>query len=273
MLEVTANGARIPALGFGTWRIEGADAVRMVRHALAAGYRHIDTAQIYGNEAEVGEALASSGVPRSEIFLTTKVWVKNFKTANFANSVNDSLQKLRTDYVDLLLLHWPSAVVPMADQFGALNAVKQAGKVRHIGVSNYNTALLKQAIAASDAPLVTNQVEFHPYLDQSKVVAATQTAGMCLSAYSPMAEGKVLHEPLLQDIATRHGKTAAQVALRWVIQQGHVVLSKTLSEQRADANLAIFDFELPPEEMAAIGALARPDGRTISPERLAPEWD
>ncbi|MEA5098686.1 MAG: aldo/keto reductase, partial [Burkholderiaceae bacterium] len=123
------------------------------------------------------------------------------------------------------------------------------------------------------APLVTNQVEFHPYLDQSKVVAATQTAGMCLSAYSPMAEGKVLHEPLLQDIATRHGKTAAQVALRWVIQQGHVVLSKTLSEQRADANLAIFDFELPPEEMAAIGALARPDGRTISPERLAPEWD
>lgn len=273
MLDVNANGARIPALGFGTWRIEGDDAVRMVRHALAAGYRHIDTAQIYGNEAKVGAAIAASGVPRSEIFLTTKVWVKNFKTANFAASVEDSLKKLQTDYVDLLLLHWPSPVVPMADQLGALNAVKQAGKVRHIGVSNYNTALLKQAVALSETPLVTNQVEFHPYLDQSKVVAATQAAGMCLSAYSPMAEGKVLNEPLLQDIALRHRKTAAQVALRWIVQQGHVVLSKTASEERATANLAIFDFELTADEMAAMRTLARPDGRTISPDRLAPEWD
>ncbi len=273
MITVTANGASIPALGFGTWRILGNDAVRMVRHALAVGYRHIDTAQIYENEAEVGEGIQTSGVPRADIFLTTKVWVKNFKTANFAASVEDSLRKLKTDYVDLLLLHWPSPVISLEDQMASLNAVKQSGKVRHIGVSNYPTALLAQARALSASPFVTNQVEFHPYLDQSKVVAATHAAGMCLTAYSPMAEGRVLTEPLLQDLAAKYNKTVPQIVLRWIIQQGHVVLSKTTSEARAIENLAIFDFELTSQEISAIRGLARPDGRTISPDRLAPEWD
>lgn len=273
MIKVTANGASIPALGFGTWKLEGKDAVRMVRHALATGYRHIDTAQIYGNEAEVGEGIKTSGVPRADIFLTTKVWVKNFKTANFAASVDDSLQKLKTDYVDLLLLHWPSPVIPLEEQIAALNAVKQSGKVRHIGVSNYTTALLAQARKLSPSPFVTNQVECHPYLDQSKVIAATRAAGMCLTVYSPMAEGKVLNEPLLKDIAAKYKKSVPQIVLRWIIQQGHVALSKTSNEARATENLAIFDFELTPQEMAAIRGLARPDGRTISPDRLAPEWD
>lgn len=273
MITVTANGASIPALGFGTWKLEGDDAVRMVRHALSAGYRHIDTAQIYGNEAEVGEALKTSGVPRQDIFLTTKVWVKNFKTANFAPSVEESLQKLKTDYVDLLLLHWPSPVIPLEDQIASLNAVKKSGKVRHIGVSNYSTALLAQARELSPSPFVTNQVEYHPYLDQSKVIAATHAAGMCLTAYSPMAAGKVLNEPLLKDVAAKYGKSVPQVVLRWIVQQGHVVLSKTANEERATNNLAIFDFELTMDEMAAISGLAHPDGRTISPDRLAPEWD
>lgn len=273
MFNVNANGASIPAVGFGTWQIEGGDAIRMVRHALAVGYRHIDTAQIYGNEAEVGEAIRTAGIPRDEIFLTTKVWVKNFKTSNFAASVDDSLQKLKTDYVDLLLLHWPSPVIPLADQIASLNAVRKAGKVRHIGLSNYTTTLLAEARALSEAPFVTNQIEYHPYLDQSKVIAAAQAAGMCITAYSPMAAGRVVNEPLLLDIAARHGKSATQVALRWIVQQGHVVLTKSASEARATANLAIFDFELSAAEMAAISSLARPDGRTISPDRLAPAWD
>ena len=246
----------------------------MVQATLEMGYRHIDTAQIYGNEAGVGQGITASGVPRKEIFLTTKVWVKNFKTTNFAASVDESLKKLGTDYVDLLLLHWPSPVVPLADQIAALNAVKNAGKVRNIGVSNYNTTLLAEASTLSEAPLVTNQIEYHPYLDQSKVIQAARELGMCITAYFALAEGKVLHDPLIQEIAAKHGKSPAQVALRWVIQQENlVVLSKTVSEERARQNLAIFDFDLTNDEMAALHGLAKPDGRLLNPDRLAPEWD
>lgn len=274
MFYVNANGASIPAIGFGTYLIKGGDATRMVRATLEMGYRHIDTAQIYGNEAEVGEGLATSGIARKDIFLTTKVWVKNFKTANFATSVEESLKKLGTDYIDLLLLHWPSPVVPLADQIGALNAVKMAGKVRHVGVSNYTSTLLAEASALSDAPLVTNQIEYHPYLDQSKVIAAAQKLGMCVTAYFAMAEGNVLHEPLIQDIAAKHGKSPAQIGLRWIIQQENLmVLSKTMSEERAKQNFDIFDFELTADEMNALHGLAKPDGRLLSPTGLAPEWD
>ena len=274
MFNVNANGANIPALGFGTFRIENDDAARMVQAALEMGYRHIDTAQIYGNEEGVGRGLAASGIARKDIFLTTKVWVKNFKTANFAASVDESLKKLGTDYVDLLLLHWPSPVIPLAEQIGSLNAVKKAGKVRHIGVSNYNTTLLAEASALSEAPLVTNQIEYHPYLDQTKVLTAARERGMCVTAYHAMAEGKVLHDPMIREIAARHGKSAAQVALRWIIQQDDlVVLSKTVNEERARENFALFDFELTADEMAALHGLAQADGRMLSPDRLAPEWD
>ncbi|HEY9346964.1 MAG TPA: aldo/keto reductase, partial [Inquilinus sp.] len=175
---VTANGAGIPALGFGTFRMNGPDTVRMVRHVLSLGYRHIDTAQIYGNEAEVGEGLAASGVARNEVFLTTKVWVANYRHDAFLRSVEESLRKLGTDHVDLLLLHWPNQQVPLAEQIGALNEVRAAGKVRHIGVSNFSTALMAEAEALSAAPLVTNQVEYHPYLSQAPVLAAARKAGM-----------------------------------------------------------------------------------------------
>lgn len=273
MFDVTANGASIPALGFGTFRIPGPDVLRIVPHALKAGFRHIDTAQIYGNEAEVGEAIAASGIARGEVFLTTKVWVENYKHEAFLASVDESLKKLKTDYVDLLL-HWPNDVVSLAEQIGALNEVRQAGKVRHIGVSNFNTALMAEAVKLSKAPIVTNQIEYHPYIDQDVVIAAAKAAGMSVTGYYGMADGKVFADPVLKEIAASRGKSVAQVVLRWLVQQqGVVALSKTVSEARVDENLAIFDFELSADEMAAIHALAKQDGRIVSPDGLAPEWD
>ena len=274
MFDVIANGASIPALGFGTFRIPGPDVLRIVPHALKAGFRHIDTAQIYGNEAEVGEAIVGSGVARGEIFLTTKVWVENYKHDAFLASVDESLRKLKTDYVDLLLLHWPSDAVPLAEQIGALNDVRDAGKVHHIGVSNFNTVLMTEAVSLSKAPIVTNQIEYHPYIDQDVVIAAAKAAGMSVTGYYGMADGKVFADPVLKDIAASRGKSVAQVVLRWLVQQqGVVALSKTVSEARADENRAIFDFTLSADDMAAIRALAKPDGRIVSPDGLAPVWD
>ena len=273
MQIVSANGASIPALGFGTFRVPGPDTERMVAHVLRNGYRHIDTAQIYGNEAEVGDGIRHSGIARADLFLTTKVWVENYRRDAFVASVDESLKKLKTDYVDLLLLHWPNATVPLAEQIGALNDVARAGKVRHIGVSNFNQVLMREAAALSELPLVTNQVEYHPYLNQSAVIETAKSLGMSVTAYYAMADGKVLSDPVLKEIANRHGKSVAQIVLRWITQQGLVVLSKTVSEDRALENAGIFDFALTQDEMAAIHALARPDGRIVSPEGLAPVWD
>jgi diketogulonate reductase-like aldo/keto reductase len=274
MHTVIANGAAIPALGFGTFRIPGPDTLRMVPQVLRLGYRHIDTAQIYGNEAEVGEGIAASGIARDEVFLTTKVWVENYRYDAFLRSVDESLRKLRTGHVDLLLLHWPNEAVPLAEQIGALNEARKAGKTRHIGVSNFSTALLAEAARLSEAPIVTNQVEYHPYLDQATVVGAARRMGAAVTAYYGMADGKVFGDPVLQEIAARHGKSVAQIVLRWLVQQeGVVALSKTVSEARAAHNLAIFDFALSPGEMVEIYALARADGRLVSPLGLAPEWD
>lgn len=274
MKTVSANGANIPVLGFGTFRMPGADVKRIVPYALQAGFRHVDTAQIYGNEAEVGEAIAASTIARSDIFLTTKVWVDNYTPDLFVGSVDESLQKLGTDYVDLLLLHWPNNAVPLADQIGALNAVRQAGKVRHIGVSNFNRAMMAEAVALSDAPIVTNQVEYHPYLDQSLILDTAKAQGAAVTGYYGMADGKVFGDAALKDVAARYGKTVAQIVLRWLVQQDQVVaLSKTITESRVDENLAIFDFELADADMATIHGLAQRDGRIVSPEGLAPVWD
>ncbi|MCM2454749.1 aldo/keto reductase [Rhizobium sp. CG4] len=274
MHTVTANGATIPALGFGTFRVPGSDVLRIVPKALKTGFRHIDTAQIYGNEAEVGEAVAGSDIARGDIFLTTKVWVDKYKRDAFVTSVDESLKKLKTDYVDLLLLHWPNDAVPLAEQIGALNEVKEAGKVRHIGVSNFNTALMAQSVSLSKAPIVTNQIEYHPYLNQDVVIAEAKKSGMSITSYFAMADGKVLADPVLKDIAANHGKSVAQVVLRWLVQQdGVIALSKTVTEARLAENAAIFDFALSSEEMAAIHALSKADGRIVSPDGLAPVWD
>jgi 2,5-diketo-D-gluconate reductase B len=274
MFTVNANGANIPAIGFGTFRMPGADVLWMVPAVLKLGYRHIDTAQIYRNEAEVGEAIAGSGVARGDVFLTTKVWVDRYRHDDFIRSVDESLRKLRTDYVDLLLLHWPQSDVPLAERIGALNEVRDTGKARHIGVSNFNTALMAESVALSKAPIVTNQVEYHPYLDQSAVLNAARKVGTSITAYYAMADGKVIGDPTIKAIAAAHGKSEAQVVLRWLVQQDSIVaLSKTVSEERAKSNFQIFDFELSSSEMQALHALARPDGRIVNPRHLAPDWD
>lgn len=274
MKNVSANGAHIPQLGFGTFRMPESEVLAILPKALQSGFTHVDTAQIYENEAAVGEAIGKSGVARDSIFLTTKVWVANYAKDAFAASVEESLHKLRTDHVDLLLLHWPNEAVPLAVQIAELNAVRERGLARHIGVSNFNTALMAEAVRLGAAPLATNQVEYHPFLDQTKVHEAARAHGMALTAYYAMADGKVPSDPLLKEIGAAHGKSAAQVALRWLIQQPDVIaLTKTATEARLAENLAIFDFSLTPEEMTRIHRLARPDGRIVSPDGLAPAWD
>ncbi len=275
MHDIVANGASIPALGFGTFRMSGAEVAEVLPAALAQGFRHVDTAQIYKNEAAVGAAIAASGVARDQIFLTTKVWVTNFAADRFGASVEESLTKLGTDHVDLLLLHWPGGSdVPRDAQIEALNKVQARGLTRHIGVSNYTVAQMDEAIRLSDAPLIINQVEYHPYLSQAALLAAAKARGLSLTAYFSLADGKVAQDPVLREIGAAHGKTAAQVALRWLVQQpGVAALTKTARVARLPENVAIFDFALSEDEMAAIHALARPDGRIVNPEGLAPVWD
>ena len=274
MNVVASHDARIPVLGYGTYGMSRKDMLTMIPAALRAGFRHIDTAQIYRNEGEIGECLESLGTPRGEVFITTKVWVSNYPPRLFAASVDESLKRLRTDYIDLLLLHWPDATVPLADQIGALNAVARAGKVRHIGVSNFSRALMADAIRLSQLPLVTNQFEYHPFLNQSLLIEATRRAGLAVTAYCGMATGLVLSDPQIKRIAEDHGRSIAQIVLRWLIQQdGVVALSRTTNPSRLAENLAVFDFELGIEEMTAIAALAHSGSRIVDPPGLAPEWD
>jgi len=274
MQTVNANGANIPALGFGTFRMPEEDVHRILPQALKLGFRHVDTAQVYKNEAAVGDAIAKSGVSRGDIFLTTKVWVDQYKHDDFIRSVDESLTKLKTDYVDLLLLHWPKSDVPLAERIGALNELHKAGKVRNIGISNFNVALMDESVRLSDAPIANNQIEYHPYLDQTKVIEAARKHGISITAYYLMADGKVPKDEVLRDIGAKHSKTAAQVALRWAVQQPDVIaLSKTATESRLPENFDIFDFDLSDEEMKAIFALAKTDGRIVNPGHLAPEWD
>jgi 2,5-diketo-D-gluconate reductase B len=274
MQIVEANEARIPSLGFGTYLLEGQSVVDMVSHALNVGYRHVDTAQVYGNESEVGRGIEASSVDREEVFLTTKVWVDYFAAGDLPASVDESLSKLRTDYVDLLLLHWPHPEVPLSETLGALNEVRAAGKTKHIGVSNFTTKLISEAVELSEAPLVTNQVEYHPFLDQTPVLETLRANGMSLTAYSPLARGKVLEADTITEIARDHGKTNSQVALRWLVQQdGVIAIPKASRAERVEENFDIFDFELSDEEMHRISGLATPEGRLISPSNLAPEWD
>ncbi|MFM0212685.1 aldo/keto reductase [Paraburkholderia sediminicola] len=275
MQTVHAGNAAIPAIGFGTYGMSGDDIYRTVPAALRAGFRHIDTAQIYGNEAEVGDCVVASSIPRTEIFLTTKVWVSNYSARHFDASVNESLRKLKTDYIDLLLLHWPGGSdVPLAEQIGELNAVVRAGKVRHIGVSNFNRALMTEAIQLSATPLVTNQFEYHPYLSQALLIESTRQAGLAVTGYCGMAVGRVLSDPTLKEIAARHDKTIAQIVLRWLIQQrGIVALSRTTRIDRLAENIAVFNFELDSADMTAIHALATAGSRIVNPPGLAPQWD
>jgi 2,5-diketo-D-gluconate reductase B len=275
MQFVSAAGAEIPALGFGSFGMSRDEMLRMMPAALDAGFRHFDTAQVYRNEAEVGECTKASGISRAELFLTTKVWVSNYDPRLFSRSVDESLGRLRSDYVDLLLLHWPGGSdVPLAEQIGALNETVTAGKARHIGVSNFNARQLAEAAALSEFPLATNQFEYHPFLNQAVVMKATRKAGMAVTAYCGMAVGRVFGNPTIEQIASDHGRSAGQVILRWLVQQdGVVALSRTTNPARAAENFAIFDFSLSPAEMEAIHGLAADNSRIVSPPGLSPAWD
>lgn len=274
MWTVNANGAEIPVIGFGTFELAPEDALRMVEHAIQAGYRHIDTAQIYDNESAVGEAIAHAPVRREELFLTTKVWINAMRPGKLEASVEESLRKLQTDYVDLLLLHWPNPKVDFQAMFDSLNAVREQGLARDIGVSNYPSDWLGRAREASRAPLVSNQIEYHPFLGQKTLQPMLREAGMALTAYCPLAQGRVFESETLKTIADKHGKNPGQVALRWLIQQdGVVAIPRSSREEHASANIDIFDFELSQQEMGEIAGLADPQGRVINPEGLAPSWD
>jgi 2,5-diketo-D-gluconate reductase B len=273
MLYVETHGARIPALGLGTFRLDGRTAGRMVAYALEIGYRHIDTAQMYGNEAEVGAALASSGVARDEVWLTTKIWPDDFREGDLQRAAEQSVRRLRTE-PDLLLLHWPNPRVPLRETIGALNEARRQGLTRQIGISNSPTALIRESVALSEAPLLVNQVEYHPYLSQRAVLEELRAQGMALTAYSPVAQGQVFADRTLARIGERHGKNPGQVALRWLLQQDGVsAIPRSSREAHAKANLDVFDFALAAEEMAEISALARPQGRLVNPAGFAPRWD
>jgi diketogulonate reductase-like aldo/keto reductase len=273
MHNVDANGASLPALGFGTWELRGGTAQRLVEAALEIGYRHIDTAQMYGNEAEVGAAIAASGIARDELFVTTKIWPDRFRRGVFERSVEESVQRLGLR-PDLLLLHWPNPDVPLAETVEALNRVAEQGLTRHIGISNFTTAMIDEAVRLSPRPLATNQVEYHPFLDQDAVLARCRAHGMALTAYTPLARGRVFKDPVLARIGRDHGKGPGQVALRWLVQQeGVVAIPRSSSVEHARTNFEVFDFALSEAEMAEVTALAHPAGRLVSGAGMVEDWD
>jgi 2,5-diketo-D-gluconate reductase B len=269
---VEANGAKIPAIGLGTWELRGRACARLVEQAVRLGYRHIDTAQVYENEREVGEGLRASGIRRDDVFVTTKVWTNHFAPNDLERSTKESLSKLRLSEVDLLLLHWPNPQVPLQETLGALAHVKQLGMARHIGVSNFTVALIDEAVAACAEPLVCDQVEYHPYLDQAKVKDACARHGMAVVAYSPVARGRIKNDETLARIGQTYGKTAAQVCLRWLVQQKVAAIPRTSRIERLSENIDIFDFVLSGDEMRQISQMGSAKGR-LTDFGFAPKWD
>jgi 2,5-diketo-D-gluconate reductase B len=267
--------SHIPSFGAGTFRLTGQTVIDSVRNALDLGYRAIDTAQIYGNEAEVGQAIAESGVPRAELFVTTKIWTDNYAKARLVPSLRDSLRKLRTDYVDLTLIHWPAPGngVELSEYMEALAEAKAQGLTRQIGISNFNIELSRQAIAAvGKGEIATNQIELSPYLQNRRLTAFLKEQGVPVTSYMTLAYGKALQDPVLARIAAKHQATVAQVALAWALQLGYAVIPSSTKRENLASNLLARDLQLDAEDMALIATLER-NGREVSPEGLAPVWD
>ena len=265
-------GARIPILGFGTMTLKEDQCVQLVEASLKMGYHHLDTAQMYGNEREVGSGLRGSRLKREDIFLTTKVWFTRLAAGDFERSVDESLERLALPWVDLLMIHWPNAQVPLAESIASLCKMKKAGLTKHIGVANFNVAMIEEAIKLASEPIAVLQIETHPYLDQSKVIAAARRHGMAVVGYCPLARGKVPADPTLQKIGHAHGKSPAQVALRFLEQQHIIPIPRTSKRERLAENLGSLDFKLSEAEMAEIAKLTRSDSRIVSPPQ-APKWD
>ncbi|MAS07353.1 MAG: 2,5-didehydrogluconate reductase [Ahrensia sp.] len=275
MKILPTNGAEMPALGLGTWQLKDDTCIDIVSRALDVGYRHVDTAHMYGNEREVGQGIRAASVPREDIFLTTKVWPTDIGAGDLQRSAETSLSALGTDYVDLLLIHWPNKAIPLADSIAALNEVHARGLARNIGVSNFTSAMLEEAASLSETPLACNQVEYHPYLSQKAVHDTAAKLGMAVIAYCPIYKaGALFDEKAVQDAAAAHGKTAAQVVLRWHMQQdGCGAIPRTSRPERLAENFDIFDFELTDSEMSALTALGGRNQRLVNLSGFAPEWD
>lgn len=261
-----------PALGFGTWQLNGDTARSSVAKALDVGYRHIDTARMYENETEVGRGIADASVAREDIFLTTKIFMDSLDAASVKKELGDSLESLSTDYVDLVLIHWPNPDVPLEETLGALHELRDEGKTRHVGVSNFPIPWMESALEASPGPIACNQVEYHPFLSQAPLLEYCRSQGVPLVAYCPLAKGGVPDNPFLQEIGRQHGKSAAQVVLRWLLQQpGIGAVPKSKNPEHIRANLDVLDFELSDDEMRQIHGLDRGE-RIINPD-WAPDWD
>lgn len=261
---------RVPALGLGTWELTGEDCRKAVPVALDLGYRHIDTAQVYGNEGEIGDALAASDVDRDQLWITTKIWNDRLAAAAVRSSTEESLRKLRTDHVDLLLVHWPVEFGRIAETLEAVTALREEGKTRFIGVSNFSPRQFERA--AELAPVVCNQVEYHPFLGQGEVLDTARKHDAVVTAYSPLARGAVLDDPVLGEIARDHDRNPVQVTLRWLLDQpGVVAVPKATGREHLAANMAIFDFELSEAERRRIDRLARGE-RIIDPDGFGTDW-
>jgi 2,5-diketo-D-gluconate reductase B len=268
----TIQGEAVPVLGLGTFELTGPAGEDAIRAAIDIGYRQIDTAIRYGNEVEVGRAIRSSGVARAELFVTTKIWFNDLKPDTVHQRVGESLERLGLDQADLLLVHWPAKDVPLGETLAAFAEEKSKGRTRLIGVSNFTLALLDEALDVHKAQLFCNQVEYHPFLSQERLLARMRRAGMLLNAYQPIARGKVFDNELLNALGRKYGKSAGQVTLRWLIQQDAVgAIPRSSRPENMRANLDIFDFELSPEDMAAIHGLA--SGKRYSDFDWAPAWD
>jgi 2,5-diketo-D-gluconate reductase B len=267
---IGVRGVRVPALGYGTWLVTGQDATDGVRDALEIGYRQIDTARAYENEREVGRGIAESGVPRNEIFLTTKVPHTDARADEVERDAEESLEWLGVDQLDLLLLHWPNPDVPLEETLNAMNNVREDGRTRNIGVSNFPAGLLKQALEI--APVFCDQVEYHPFLDQSRLLELARANDVLITAYSPLAHGNVPEDETLRQIGAKYGKSAGQVALRWLLDQpGVSPIPKASSHERRQENFDVFDFTLSDEDREEIDKLPK-DVRTADPP-WAPDWD
>lgn len=273
MIQIIVQDKKVPALGYGTYKLRGDECIASVGKALEIGYRHIDTAQIYENEAEVGAGIKASGVRREDIFLTTKIWIEEISKGNIPGSVDESLKKLKVEHVDLLLIHWPVTDISFSDQMKILQQIQKEGRATLIGVSNYTVAQMKEVVETIGANVVTNQVEYHPYLSQEKLLEYIRAHNMFLTAYCPLAQGRIANDAVLAKIGKKYGKTVGQVALRWLVQQERVAaIPKAGSEKHIRENFDIFDFKLELAEMNEISALARADGRIVNPN-FAPVWD
>lgn len=272
MKNYNTDVSTIPALGLGTYLITGAEAINVIEQAIDLGYRHIDTAQLYENEEEVGTAIQNAPVDRSEIFLTTKVWPAHLSKNDFMPSFEESLRKLKTEYVDLLLIHWPNKDIPLEETIPELIKAQEQGKARNIGLSNFPIKLLAKAIDLG-ARIICNQVEYHPYIDQSILKGWMDHNNLLMTAYCPLAQGRVFKDEAIKAVATDYGKSVAQIVLKWLIQQDNVLaIPKSSNIERLKANLEIFDFELSKEAKNILDGLSNPSQRFVRPS-TEPDWD